>query len=119
MGFGQRVPRTHLQNFRWPVRASRMPDQVAEGQIRWPRAMLTTCLSLCVFAIRSHLPTMCDEMRPETGSFFRSQEFKCPDCGIIKDKLKDVTEASKAETQEAKELASQINFQVHFQKFFS
>ena len=62
---------------------------------------------------------MCDEMRPETGSFFRSQEFKCPDCGIIKDKLKDVTEASKAETQEAKELASQINFQVHFQKFFS
>ena len=62
---------------------------------------------------------MRDEIRPKTNSFFRSQEFKCPDCGIIKDKLKDVTEASKAETQEAKELASQINFQVYFQELFS
>ncbi len=43
---------------------------------------------------------------------FRSQEFNCTECGKVKDKLKPVTEASKAETEEAKELASQINFQV-------
>ena len=42
----------------------------------------------------------------------RSQDWKCPECGDVSQKLKPVTEASEKATQEAKELASQINFQV-------
>ena len=44
--------------------------------------------------------------------YSRSIEWKCPECGSIKSMLKPVTEASKKTTEEAKELASQINFQV-------
>ena len=43
---------------------------------------------------------------------YRSTEWKCPDCGSIKNILQPVTSASDATKQEAKDLASQINFQV-------
>jgi len=41
----------------------------------------------------------------------RSLDYKCPVCGGVKDLLHPVTDASKADSEEAKELASQINFQ--------
>lgn len=46
----------------------------------------------------------------------RSKEWKCPTCGIINCILKPMTEdseESKKTSEEARELASQINFQVH------
>lgn len=44
---------------------------------------------------------------------FRSVDWKCEHCGNLKTILKPVTEASKAANEEAKELASQINFRVN------
>jgi len=44
--------------------------------------------------------------------FSRSQDFKCPTCGSVNNTLKPVTDASKKTTEEAKELASQIDFKV-------
>ncbi|XP_076466694.1 ubiquitin-conjugating enzyme E2 J1-like isoform X3 [Babylonia areolata] len=41
----------------------------------------------------------------------RSQDWKCPECGDVSQKLKPKTQASEEAAQEAKELASQINFQ--------
>ncbi|XP_046565412.1 ubiquitin-conjugating enzyme E2 J1-like isoform X2 [Haliotis rubra] len=41
----------------------------------------------------------------------KSQDFKCTTCGSVNNTLKPVTEASEKTKQEAKELASQINFQ--------
>ncbi|KAK3606740.1 hypothetical protein CHS0354_036539 [Potamilus streckersoni] len=41
----------------------------------------------------------------------RSQNWECPDCGIVTDVLLPVTEASKLAREEAKQLATQINFQ--------
>ncbi|WAR07258.1 UB2J1-like protein [Mya arenaria] len=40
----------------------------------------------------------------------KSQDFKCPSCGNINNILKPVTEESKKTTEEAKELAAQIDF---------
>ncbi|XP_045196671.2 ubiquitin-conjugating enzyme E2 J1-like [Mercenaria mercenaria] len=40
----------------------------------------------------------------------RSQDFKCPSCGSIQNILKPVTEESKKTTEEARELAAQIDF---------
>ncbi|KAH3735459.1 ubiquitin-conjugating enzyme E2 J1-like [Dreissena polymorpha] len=40
----------------------------------------------------------------------RSQDYKCPTCGCINNILKPVTEESKKTTQEARELAAQIDF---------
>lgn len=52
------------------------------------------------------------EGKKEFDCMCRSQDWKCPECGDVSQKLKPVTEASEKATQEAKELASQINFQV-------
>ncbi|XP_046334443.1 ubiquitin-conjugating enzyme E2 J1-like [Haliotis rufescens] len=41
----------------------------------------------------------------------KSQDFRCASCGSVNNTLKPVTEASEKTKQEAKELASQINFQ--------
>ena len=42
-----------------------------------------------------------------------SLNWKCPECGCLKDKLKPLTEGKKPdESEEIKELASQINFAV-------
>nr|KAG5706814.1 hypothetical protein BaRGS_004149 [Batillaria attramentaria] len=41
----------------------------------------------------------------------KSQDWKCPDCGVVSNKLKPVTQASEKVSQEAKILAAQINFQ--------
>ncbi|KAL3881974.1 hypothetical protein ACJMK2_028356 [Sinanodonta woodiana] len=41
----------------------------------------------------------------------RSQNWECPDCGKVSDVLLPVTEASKLAREEAKQLATQINFQ--------
>lgn len=46
----------------------------------------------------------------------KSLEYKCPVCGGVKDLLRPVTAASKSDSEEAKELASQINFQSEKQK---
>ena len=42
----------------------------------------------------------------------RSHEATCEVCGSLSTILKEVTAASKQTTQEAKDLAAQINFQV-------
>ena len=46
----------------------------------------------------------------------KSLDWKCPHCGSIKNALKPVTEASKKDTEEAKELATQIDFQADKEK---
>jgi hypothetical protein len=47
---------------------------------------------------------------------YRSVEWKCEHCGLVRTSLRPVTEASQALNKEAKELGSQIKLQVSVQK---